>query len=334
MDHYTRADLTFDVTDTGPAGGPAVILLHGFPEDRHCWDSLAGSLAEAGYRTLAPDQRGYSPGARPAGRRAYALDQLAGDVLALADAAGVDRFHVVGHDWGAAVAWFLAGAHSARIRSLTALSVPHPGAMAEALLRSAQPLRSWYMLFFQIPVVPERALSWSGGSRLGDQLQRTGLDGDSARRYARRAATPRALTGPLNWYRALPFDRRSRIGPVSVPTLFVWGRRDRFVTEVAANGCGRHVIGPFTFVPLAEADHWLPSSWAPLVAPPLLRHLGDEGNREPVDPPPPDGDVGDSGPVGPPEHDGDAGDREPVGPPQPDDDAGDRDPVGPPQPDA
>ena len=109
VDQYSRADLTFEVSDTGPADGRAVILLHGFPEDRHCWDSLAGSLAGAGYRALAPDQRGYSPGARPAGRRAYALDQLAGDVLALADAAGVDRFDVVGHDWGAAVAWFLAG---------------------------------------------------------------------------------------------------------------------------------------------------------------------------------------------------------------------------------
>jgi pimeloyl-ACP methyl ester carboxylesterase len=277
VDHYSRADLTFEVSDTGPTDGRAVILLHGFPEDRHCWDSLAGSLVGAGYRTLAPDQRGYSPGARPPGRRSYALDQLAGDVLALADAAGVDRFDVVGHDWGAAVAWFLAGAHPDRIRSLTALSVPHPGAVAEALTRSAQPLRSWYMLFFQLPMVPERALSWSGGSRLVDQLQRIGLDGDSAGRYGRRAATPGALTGPLNWYRALPFDRRSRIGPVAVPTLFVWGRRDRFVTEVAANRCSGHVTGPFTFVPLTEADHWLPSSWAHLVAPPLLRHLSATG---------------------------------------------------------
>ncbi len=279
MDQYTRADLTFEVSDTGPADGRAVILLHGFPEDRHCWDRLAGSLAAAGYRVLAPDQRGYSPGARPAGRRSYALDQLAGDVLALADAAGVDRFDVVGHDWGAVVAWFLAGGHGERIRSLTALSVPHPGAMAEALTRSTQPLRSWYIVFFQLPIVPERALAWSGGSRLVDQLQRAGLDADSARRYGRRAATPGALTGPLNWYRALPFDRRTPVGPAAVPTLFVWGRRDRFVTEVAANRCRDHVTGPFTFLPLAEADHWLPSSWAHLVAPPLLGHLAatDEG---------------------------------------------------------
>jgi pimeloyl-ACP methyl ester carboxylesterase len=291
VDHYTRDDLTFEVSEQGPADGRAVILLHGFPEDRHCWDSLAGSLAGAGYRTLAPDQRGYSPGARPAGRRAYALDQLAGDVLALADAAGVGRFDVIGHDWGAAVAWFLGGRYPNRIRTLTALSVPHPRAMAEALTRSPQLLRSWYMLFFQVPVIPERALSWSGGNRLLDQLQRIGLDGESARRYASRAATPEALTGPLNWYRALPFDRRTPVRPVTAPTLFVWGRRDRFVTEAAATRCGRNVTGPFTFVPLAEADHWLPSSWAHLVAPPLLRHLGDNGvagHGPPAGPPQPE----------------------------------------------
>jgi pimeloyl-ACP methyl ester carboxylesterase len=293
VDHYTRDDLTFEVSEAGPADGRAVILLHGFPEDRHCWVSLAGTLAGAGYRALAPDQRGYSPGAQPAGRRSYALEQLAGDVLALADAAGVDRFDVVGHDWGAAVAWFLGGRHQERIRTLTALSVPHPRAMAEALTRSPQLLRSWYMLFFQLPAVPERALSWSGGSRLLDQLQRIGLDGESARRYARRAATPEALTGPLNWYRALPFDRSSPVGPVTVPTLFVWGERDRFVTGAAATRCGRHVTGPFTSVCLPEADHWLPSSWAHLVAPPLLRHLGDTDGP----------DTPDRGPIGPPQND-------------------------------
>jgi pimeloyl-ACP methyl ester carboxylesterase len=279
MDHYSRNGLTFEVTDSGPANGRTVILLHGFPEDRECWTGLAEELSSAGYRTLAPDQRGYSPGAQPEGRRAYTVDQLAGDVLALADAAGAHRFDVVGHDWGAVVAWHLAGGHRDRTRSLTALSVPHPGAMREALTRSAQAVRSWYMLFFQIPTLPERALSWSGGARLADQLARIGLDADSAQRYARRAATPGALTGPLNWYRALPFDRRHPVGPVAVPTLFVWGGRDRFVTEAAASRCGRYVTGPFTFLPLHEADHWLPSSWSHLVAPSLLRHLGAAGDE-------------------------------------------------------
>ena len=276
MEHYTHDGLSFDVSETGPPDGRVVILLHGFPEDRHCWDALATSLADRGYRTLAPDQRGYSPGARPPGRRSYTLDRLAGDVLALADAAGADRFDVVGHDWGAVVAWYLAAGMKDRVRSLTALSVPHPGAFAAAMLRSRQPLRSWYVLAFQIPKLPEYALSRAGGrARSAARLRHLGLDVDSARRYARRATSAGAMTGALNWYRALPFDIGNRVGPVAVPTLFVWGERDRFITRIAAERCGRHVSGPFRFVALPEADHWLPSGSPGVVASLLLEHLDD-----------------------------------------------------------
>lgn len=274
MDQYTHDGLTFDVTDTGPQDGRVVILLHGFPEDRHCWEPVATSLAGAGYRTLAPDQRGYSPGARPPGRRSYALDLLAGDVLGLATAAGAERFDVVGHDWGAVVGWYLAGGHPDRVRSLAALSVPHPRAIALAMIRSSQALRSWYMLFFQAPMLPELVLSLGAGGRLSDLLQRQGLDAGSARRYGRRAASPEGLTGPLNWYRALPFDIGSRVGPVGVPTLFVWGEKDRFVSPVAARRCGRYVTGQFCFVPLGGAGHWLPSGSPAVVASRLVEHLG------------------------------------------------------------
>jgi pimeloyl-ACP methyl ester carboxylesterase len=270
MDRYTHDGLTFDLTERGPSDGRSVILLHGFPEDRHCWAALADALADAGYRALAPDQRGYSPGARPRGRRSYTLEKLSGDVLALADSAGAARFDVVGHDWGAAVGWYLAGAHRDRVRSLTALSVPHPGAVVEALGRSRQPLRSWYMLYFQLPALPELMLSAGGGTRFAGLLRGLGLDAASAER----AAKAGAMTGPLNWYRALPFDARRHAGPVTAPTLFVWGERDRFVTRVAAERCGRHVSGPYCFVPLPEADHWLPSGAPHLITPLLLRHLG------------------------------------------------------------
>ncbi len=281
MDRYTHERLTFDVTEKGPPDGRVVILLHGFPEDRHCWEQVATSLADRGYRVLAPDQRGYSPGAQPAGRRSYTLSRLAGDVLALAAAAGADRFDVVGHDWGAVVAWYLAGAHRDCVRSLAALSVPHPRAFAEAMLRSRQPLRSWYMLGFQVPKLPELALSPAGGRRFSDLLQRRGLDAESARRYARRATSAGAMTGPLNWYRALPFDLGNRVGPVAVPTLFLWGEQDRFITPLAAQRCGRHVTGPFRFVPLPEADHWLPSGSPGVVAALLLEHLDGAGEVGP-----------------------------------------------------
>lgn len=164
MERYRHEALTFDVTDSGPAEGRIVIALHGFPEDRQCWAQLSRSLSDAGFRTLAPDQRGYSPGARPSARRSYRVSMLAGDVLALADQAGADSFDLVGHDWGAIVAWHLAARHPDRVRSLTALSVPHPRAFVSALSASSQALHSWYMVLFQIPWLPERVLSQRGGS--------------------------------------------------------------------------------------------------------------------------------------------------------------------------
>jgi pimeloyl-ACP methyl ester carboxylesterase len=274
IQQYHHDGLTFDVSDNGPVTGRAVIMLHGFPEDRQCWQALASVLVDAGYRTLAPDQRGYSPGARPPGRRAYTLDRLAGDALALADAAGADSFDLVGHDWGAAVGWRLAGHHPDRVHSLTALSAPHPRAIVEALGRSTQALHSWYMLYFQLPVLPELAFSRAGERRFVAQLRRSGLDEESARRYAIRAATPGAMTGPLNWYRALPFEPRDRLGPVNTPTLFVWGDHDLFLTRAAAERCARHVTGPYRSLRLAGAPHWLPSTSSAEVAPALLDHLG------------------------------------------------------------
>lgn len=273
MEQYTHEGLLFDVSDTGPADGRVVVLLHGFPEDRHCWTDLTAALVGADYRVLAPDQRGYSPGARPAGRRAYTVDRLAGDVQALAAVAGADRFDVVGHDWGAVVAWYLAGRHPERVRSLTALSVPHTQAFLGAMLRSSQLAHSWYMAFFQIPGLPEWGLRRAGEARFVAQMQRSGLDEASARRYAARATAPGAMTGPLNWYRAIPLSARNGLGQVTVPTLYVWGDRDQFVTRVAAERCGRYVDGPYRFVPLAGATHWLPSGSAGEVGPLLLEHL-------------------------------------------------------------
>jgi pimeloyl-ACP methyl ester carboxylesterase len=273
MEQYTHDGLLFDVSDSGAADGRVVVLLHGFPEDRYCWTQLAATLVDAGCRVLAPDQRGYSRGAGPAGRRAYTIDKLAGDVLALAAVAGADRFDVVGHDLGAMVAWHLAGRHRERVRTLTALSVPHPQAYLGSLIRGSQLAHSWYVAFFQIPHLPELALRRAGEDRFVAQMERSGLDGETARRYAARAATPGAMTGPLNWYRALPLSIGNRLGPVSTPTLFVWGARDQFVTQVAAERCARHAAGPYRFVPLAGATHWLPSGSAGEVAPVLLEHL-------------------------------------------------------------
>jgi pimeloyl-ACP methyl ester carboxylesterase len=272
MDSFRNDGMRFDVSDTGPVDGRAVILLHGFPNDRTAWDAVAAELAAAGCRVLAPDQRGYSPGARPRRRRDYRLSRLAGDVLALADQAGADRFDLVGHDWGAAVAYELAGRQPHRVRSVTALSVPHPGAWLRSLVQSRQAVRSAYMAFFQLPFLPERLLGGRSAQRLRAMLVRTGLDPRHADRYAIRAARPGGLTGPLNWYRAIPFNA-GPARPTPVSTLLVWSDGDRFVTRTAAGLCGRWVRGPYRFEVLPGLSHWLPDEAPARVSALILEHL-------------------------------------------------------------
>lgn len=250
---YARSGLTFDVDDRGPADGEPVVLLHGFPDEPACWDAIVPELHARGLRTLAPEQRGYAPLARPAGRAAYRLGEIVDDVLALLDAAGARRSHLVGHDWGALAAWALAGRHPDRVRSLTALSVPHPGAFRHGLLSGTQALRSWYLGMFQVPVLPERLLA----RRLPAQLTRGGLTAEQADRLARRMAEPGRLGGALAWYRALPFTMLEQFPPSRVPTTFVWGRGDPTISRASAENTRAHVEAPYRFVELG-AGHWLP----------------------------------------------------------------------------
>lgn len=277
MDTFTHAGFVFDLTDTPPASGSeaadTVVLLHGFPEDRHCWDAMTPALTAAGYRVLAPDLRGYSPGARPVARSAYATARMTGDVYALADAAGVERFHLVGHDWGAALAWSVAAERPARLKSLTALSVPHPMAFARAVFTGSQALRSWYMAACQLPWLPEFVLSARGGQAMRQALVRAGLDPASAARYAARAAHRGDMRGPVNWYRGLPFSLRRPVGSVDVATLFVRGTADRFIARAGAEACGRYVTGPYRYVALDGASHWLPEQASDEVAALLIEHL-------------------------------------------------------------
>jgi len=257
VDSFGRDGLTFDVRDAGPRDGGTAVLLHGFPQDGSAWDGVAPALHEAGLRTLAPDQRGYSPGARPSGRAAYRISECALDVVALLDAAGVRRAHVVGHDWGGAVAWALATRQPDRVHSLTVLSTPHPAALAWSFTHSGQGLRSWYMAFFQLPRLPERLVSLD----LAGMLARSGLPPAQVERYVARMQEPGALTAALDWYRAMPASMRRAADarPVTVPTTYIWGRADFALGRVAAERTRRHVTGPYRFVEL-DAGHWLPET--------------------------------------------------------------------------
>jgi pimeloyl-ACP methyl ester carboxylesterase len=164
---FARDDLRFEVSDTGPLdAADVVVCLHGFPQDRTTFDEVAARLAAAGLRVLVPNLRGYSPQARPGGRPAYALELLADDVVTLLNAAGVDRAHAVGHDWGGAVAWFVGSRRARRAASLTVLSTAHPAAMRSQLWRGGQALRSWYVAAFQLPWLPEAGLTAAHGRLL------------------------------------------------------------------------------------------------------------------------------------------------------------------------
>ena len=273
---FSRGPLTFDVLDAGPSDGQPVILLHGFPETSVSWADVVPGLHRHGFRTLAPDQRGYSRGARPKGRRSYAIPELVADVVALADAAGAERFHLVGHDWGGIVAWHFASDHPERLLTVTSLSTPHPGAFQESLIRSTQLLKSYYMLAFQLPGLPERSLLASDGKALRRVLRKSGLHDEAITRYLEPLREPGAMTAALNYYRALPVSglRTLRCGDIEVPTLHVWSTEDTALSRRGAELTARHVTGPYRFEVLEGVSHWIPEEEPAEVTRLLLEHFG------------------------------------------------------------
>lgn len=271
---FRNDDLVFDVRVGGPRNGELVILLHGFPQDASCYEQIEPALWAAGHRTAAPDQRGYSPGARPVNVLRYQLKDLVSDVLALADQAGVRRFHLVGHDWGSMVAWEASRRHPDRVLSLTALSVGHPWATMAAARRGAQLVKSAYIFAFQVPFVVEAVSRLVG---VGRGLRRLGLPEPFAFRYGERFATMGSLWGPLAWYRAFPLvtlDQAGRRAPqtVRVPTTYVWGNRDRYVDRSTAELSERYVYADYRFVEL-DADHWLPEAEPDALVPLILHRI-------------------------------------------------------------
>lgn len=260
MDVLLHHGMRFEVRDAGPPDGPAVVLLHGFPGDLDTFEMVEPLLHRAGFRTLTLHQRGYCDTARPSGVSSYAVPLLVGDVVALLDEAGLDAAHVVGHDWGGVVAWHLAGARPDRVRSLTVLSTPHPQAFRHSLVRSTQLLRSWYALSWQLPLVPEAAMTARGGAVLRRGLVSSGLPADVAERYTAGMLRPGRLTAALDWYRALGRRPRTgaRLGAVSVPTTYVWSSGDVALGRRAADDTARFVSGPYRYEVLEGEPHWLP----------------------------------------------------------------------------
>ncbi len=269
MEQFTNDGFTFDVTDAGSSSDEVIVLLHGFPESRVSWQEVTPHLVKAGYRVLAPDQRGYSRGARPKARSAYTLPKLGNDIIAMADQAGAERFHVVGHDWGGGVAWELAGNHAQRVKTVTSLATPHPRALVKAVTRSTQGLKSWYMLFFQLPMIPEFGFTRMRG-RIRKQLVDSGLPEQYADEYLDLMAEPGAATGALNWYRALfAGGAPNGVGQINIPTMYVYGTDDFALSRKAADLTGDYVAGPYRYEILEGTGHWIPEE-APQVTAELV----------------------------------------------------------------
>jgi pimeloyl-ACP methyl ester carboxylesterase len=263
--------LTFDVHAGGPPDGEPVLLLHGFPQHSGEWAGVVPVLHAAGLRAYGLDQRGYSPGARPAAVEDYRMAECVADALAVLDALRVDAAHVVGHDWGAVVAWHIAAQHPHRVRTLTAVSVPHPSAMSHAMATDAgQRVRSSYIVLFRMEGKAERVLLAADGAALRRMVSGTGR----ADEYVAPMLVPGALTAALNWYRAMSRTDLGGIGPVAVPTTYVWSDGDPAVGATAAKACGAYVTGDYEFVPLTGVSHWIPDEAPQTLADAVLARVG------------------------------------------------------------
>ena len=273
-------ELTFSARAAGPADGRLVLFLHGFPQSAHSWRHQLTALGQAGYRAVAFDQRGYSPGARPEGIDHYTLPHLIADVVAVADWLGGHRFDLVGHDWGGAVAWQTAGRYPDRLRTLTVASTPHPAAFTSSLRAGGgrggegdQVQRSSYMEFFRQPDAPEHAFLDNEAAGLRALFLASGLGGEDVEEYVALLTQPYAMTGALNWYRAASIGDVEGMGPITTPTLYVWSDNDVALGREAAEATAQHVQGPYRFEVLEGISHWIPEEAADRFNALLLEHL-------------------------------------------------------------
>ncbi|HEY1066198.1 MAG TPA: alpha/beta hydrolase [Pirellulales bacterium] len=254
--------LRLQVAEAGPLDGPLVILLHGFPDVWQNWRLQIAPLVAAGFRVLAPNQRGYGKSDKPTSLRAYNLDVLAADVDSLAATEGRMRYHLVGHDWGGIIAWWAAAKYPHRVAKLVACNAPHPGAFSRYLWRHpTQMLKSYYVGAFQLPWLPEMLLSAGGFRRLQTAVAAMARPDafDETDRAARLAAwaEPGALTGMINYYRAaLRRAPTSLSVRVTVPTLIVWGKRDKAL-EFGSAIESEKLADDVRLVEFAEAGHWV-----------------------------------------------------------------------------
>ena len=272
----TAPHLTFDALVAGEPGAPLVLLLHGFAESMHCWRAQVSALSDMGYRAIAPSQRGYSPGARPDTRDTsnYHIDRLMDDAMAIVAASGYGeaRFHLAGHDWGGSIAWGLADRYPERLASLTVLSRPHPNAFNRALLADGdQAHRSRHHKAFLEPDAADVVLA-DDAKWLRERLNAAGVPQEAIARHLAVLGNKAAMEAALAWYRARGAIR-SPLGPIRVPTLYIWGDADDTVGRAAAEGTADFVAAPYSFEVLAGVGHFAADQAPDRVSELLLQHL-------------------------------------------------------------
>ena len=271
-DYIPIGSLRFTVDVAGPRDGVPVLLLHGFPETRHMWRHQLSALADAGFRAIAPDQRGYSEGARPAETEHYATDLLVGDALGLMDQFDAKRFHLVGHDWGGQIAWLMAAQRPERVRSLFVLSRPHPAAFARAMEEDkAQAERSRHHRAFREGDAVAR-MREAKLEPLRKAMMEQGVPAPDAGIYVRALLGPGGIEGAMSWYRASNIAAGSTPA-VTVPTTYVWGTSDATVGRRAAQLTADYVRGPYRFETLEGAGHFSVDQFPQRVSELILEHL-------------------------------------------------------------
>ena len=253
-------ELVFDAVVAGPEDGDLVIMLHGFPQAWFEYRHQIPVLAAMGFRVVVPNQRGYSPGARPVGVEAYTMPHLVGDVVGIADSLDRDRFHVLGHDWGAAVAWYTALAYPNRVLSVAAISVPHPSAFGEALQSPSgqQASMSGYMETFRAADAEERFLA-NDAALLRSMYGGSGNSASEVQVYLDLLGSRDAIGAALNWYRAMTMQSpMPPLTPIRMPTTFVWSSGDIALGREGAELTQKYIEGPYRFVVIDDVGHWIP----------------------------------------------------------------------------
>ena len=271
-DVYIKKDLIFKCRVNGlNNSGSAVILLHGFPETSKMWSKLIQFLSDNNYKVIAPDQRGYSPNARPSSLKEYKIDKLGQDVIDIANAFNFKKFHLVGHDWGSAIGWFLCAIHSKKIITYTPLSVPHLDAFGDAIKNDIiQKKKSFYLKWFRMKFLPEfyfKILNYKNLKSLWRSSDKKEIDS-----YIKVFSQKNTLTTALNWYRANNFKGKRKIGKIKVPILMIYGTKDMAIGEKAVDETKNYVDAPYRLLKI-KASHWLIQDSFDLISNEILNHL-------------------------------------------------------------